>query len=495
MGNIDSAPESIENGDDDYDIDQHQLRCFGDVFDPLRSIVTSVNDTIEPPPSPAAKHRTASLPPLPSESDQPLDKPEFHSLPPDNEARTVDKRPQDDKENDVFIVTSSEPATPTPKTKRSRRSQSAPPSSEEFDVTSVRREPLGNATRDDMAVDSKRLQAVPESGVGVGTEPDAAALQTQKQSRSLFAAISESYDELVSAIIRPPRHLYELSDLGPHRFTYAGRKFTRTDLQLSNPMGQRLECSYWQQDLVNGQSKKRPCFVLLHGNSSSRIIAKSQLSYCLGLGASVFAFDFSGSGLSEGDFVTLGMNEVEDLRVVIDYLESSGTVNNLILWGRSMGAATALLYENEKSPLCTCLILDSPFASIEQLFEDFSKKMPGSVPSLLIDLVQWMLRNSIEDRAQLKIADISPINCSREASTPAMFIAGIHDNFVMPETHLIPLHAAYAGQKQIYLVDGDHNSMRPDALFYTILRFVRRYSAVTEPLSNTPSESVIVRVG
>jgi alpha/beta superfamily hydrolase len=34
----------------------------------------------------------------------------------------------------------------------------------------------------------------------------------------------------------------------------------------------------------------------------------------------VFSFDFSGCGLSEGEYISLGWNEKDDLKTVIDYL-------------------------------------------------------------------------------------------------------------------------------------------------------------------------------
>ena len=48
-----------------------------------------------------------------------------------------------------------------------------------------------------------------------------------------------------------------------------------------------------------------------------------------------------GSGLSDGDWVTLGANEVDDLEVVIKHLRAHKGTSTVGLWGRSMGAVTA----------------------------------------------------------------------------------------------------------------------------------------------------------
>jgi alpha/beta superfamily hydrolase len=65
---------------------------------------------------------------------------------------------------------------------------------------------------------------------------------------------------------------------------------------------------------------------------------------CLPLKISVFTFDFSGSGLSEGEHVSLGYYERDDIKCVVNWLRNTGLVTNICLFGRSMGAASALRY-------------------------------------------------------------------------------------------------------------------------------------------------------
>jgi pimeloyl-ACP methyl ester carboxylesterase len=81
----------------------------------------------------------------------------------------------------------------------------------------------------------------------------------------------------------------------------------------------------------------------------------------LPLDFSVFAFDFSGSGRSEGEYVSLGFYESEDLRAVVDFLRLSEMASKIVLWGRSMGAASILRYAST-DPNITCVVLDSPFS-------------------------------------------------------------------------------------------------------------------------------------
>jgi len=45
--------------------------------------------------------------------------------------------------------------------------------------------------------------------------------------------------------------------------------------------------------------------------------------------------------LSEGDYISLGYYEKDDLSCVVDHLRKTEKVTTIGLWGRSMGAVTA----------------------------------------------------------------------------------------------------------------------------------------------------------
>lgn len=89
------------------------------------------------------------------------------------------------------------------------------------------------------------------------------------------------------------------------------------------------------------------------------------LHLVLGLNISLFALDFSGSGQSggaspfhfsaqrrsffcvfEGDYISLGYYEKEDVAVAFQHLRQHPLVANIGLWGVSMGAATSLWFSS-----------------------------------------------------------------------------------------------------------------------------------------------------
>lgn len=192
-----------------------------------------------------------------------------------------------------------------------------------------------------------------------------------------IAALRSGYDSIVDAIIRPPRADYTAADLGPAAFTLRGRRFVRVDSELRNPSGQRLVTSHWQPAPECRPAPMLPAVLYLHGNSACRLSALEVLQPLLCLGVTVIALDFSGSGLSEGPFVTLGWREKDDVAAVVQHLRSPGQgVSSIALWGRSMGAATALLHSH-RDPSIAALVADSPFTDLKSLALELAQSGGG----------------------------------------------------------------------------------------------------------------------
>lgn len=132
---------------------------------------------------------------------------------------------------------------------------------------------------------------------------------------SYWQMIKHGYQELVNAIIRPPRCQYEVSKLGPKSFEYCGKSFQRVDFDVTNDRGLKVVCSMWEPTAASRNNVVLPCVIYMHGNSSARPEALGQLTLVLSLGATLVTFDFCGSGMSDGEYVSLGFFEKDDLKV------------------------------------------------------------------------------------------------------------------------------------------------------------------------------------
>ena len=281
--------------------------------------------------------------------------------------------------------------------------------------------------------------------------------------------LGDKYDDMWKLVIRPERDEYTMDDLGQKRFTHQGKHYQRTDLTLKNKRNLNLCCSFWEPIEQERKYPKLPCVVYLHGNSSSRREIFPEVFYLLSSGLTAFAFDFSACGKSEGEYITLGWYERDDVECVIDYLRSTNRVATIGLWGRSMGAVTAIMY-GDRDPSIAGLVLDSPFFSLKLLTEELAKEKASSIPNFVVNKGVKMIRETIKKKANFDINDIEPKVFAERCFIPALFCHGKNDNFVNIH-HCKDLYAVYAGEKTVTYVDGNHNDARPDYFLNSVAIF------------------------
>lgn len=273
---------------------------------------------------------------------------------------------------------------------------------------------------------------------------------------SWFSRVSETYNMLWKMVIRPPRDLYSPEELGPARFRLGRRVYQRTDLQLMSSRG-KLECSHFVP--AKQPSARRPCVVYLHGNCSSRLEAFDALPVLLPRGFTVFCMDLSGSGRSDGEFISLGHHEEKDLSTVLKHLRSLESVSSVGLWGRSMGATTSILRAAEDHELAAC-ILDSAFRDLRTVAEELVNRGRFPVPPFVLNWALEMIRSEVMTRGAFDPLELMPINCAPKAQCPAFFGVASDDTFVLPH-HTQDLHNAWAGERVLRVFDGGHNGVRP----------------------------------
>ncbi|KAL3827186.1 hypothetical protein ACHAXA_006741 [Cyclostephanos tholiformis] len=297
--------------------------------------------------------------------------------------------------------------------------------------------------------------------------------QPEKGSIGSFVQMAKTgYQELVNAIIRPPRAKYSEEHLGPPAFSFLGKRFTRTDFTLQTKRGLNLQCSHWEP--VERTVERIPVVIYMHGNASARVEVLPQLTVLLSLGVAVFAFDFAGSGKSDGEHVTLGYFEREDLLCVVAHLRATDVVSTIALWGRSMGAVTALMH-GDRDPSIAGMVLDSPFSDLTRLCEEMVDKARDqgiNVPGFVSSVAIRALRGSVRRQADFDIKDVSPITHVPHCFIPALFVAAENDDFIT-KAHSMSLHDAYAGDANMIVVDGDHNSSRPRFMFDSVSIFLQ----------------------
>ncbi|KEG07754.1 hypothetical protein DQ04_08901020 [Trypanosoma grayi] len=299
-------------------------------------------------------------------------------------------------------------------------------------------------------------------------------------------------DSICNLIIRPPRAAYDPeTDLGPEVFRVDdgdSERYKRSDLTLWNMRDEKVVCS-WFHPL---HEQRRPCVVYLHANCGSRYDALEAL-FLLRHGFSLFAFDATGSGLSDGEYVSLGFYERQDLATVVEYLAAQREVAGIGLWGRSMGAVASIMYA-AKDPSIKCIVCDSPFSTLRLLIKDLVRRHGSKhFPSLIINTIVGRIRKRIAQSANFDIDDISAVKYASECVVPAFIFHGAKDDFVAPQ-HSITVCNAFKGSALHHVVVGGHNDERDSTVQDTIRNFFTLYLLLKpegERLRHVQLESVV----
>ena len=105
----------------------------------------------------------------------------------------------------------------------------------------------------------------------------------------------------------------------------------------------------------------------LHGNGGSKVEILSLLPLLVEDDVAVIGFDFIGCGNSDNGYLTYGINEAIDAEKVLREAYRFIHVEKLTVWGRSMGALTAVVFAEKNHRIVDKIILDAPFSSLENV--------------------------------------------------------------------------------------------------------------------------------
>ena len=284
--------------------------------------------------------------------------------------------------------------------------------------------------------------------------------------------IEISYETLWKSIIRPPRDEYDIDQLGEKKFYHKGKVFIRHDYEFINKRGNLIKCSFLEHDINTRSDYLMPVVVYLHGNSSSRIEGFRNAPDLLKNGINIVIFDFAGCGLSEGEYISLGWYEKDDVKLIIDFVEKLPGVLNIGLWGRSMGAATTMFYAHS-DPRIKAICMDSPFGDFKLLAKELCLKYI-TLPNFVLTTAMNFVKNTVKEKCGLDIDKLKPILYANKTKTPAFFLHAVTDELISLEQTL-KLVENYAGERFINVVEGGHNSLRQKHVLEKIAKFFVTY--------------------
>lgn len=262
-------------------------------------------------------------------------------------------------------------------------------------------------------------------------------------------------------VSRPMRAFYRENDLKPEYYIEDYGMCTREKVRIKNHRGENLVGSYYRP---KGEQIVRSCVIYLHCNCSCQVEGTFLVPYLVPNDISLLVFDFAGCGLSDGKIISLGLFEKDDVDASVHFLNTEYGITDIVLWGRSMGAATTLMYLDNQEEVKGAIV-DSPFASLPRLVKESAQIYLKCFACCAVHYIN-------RDIPEFDIFDVVPLANMENKTTPAIFIHAKGDRDI-PLQHTEDLYNSYScSRKAVYYVKGAHNSDRPLYLIVNCMKFI-----------------------
>jgi uncharacterized protein len=132
----------------------------------------------------------------------------------------------------------------------------------------------------------------------------------------------------------------------------------------------------------------RGTVALFHGHGGNKSVMAAEAEAFRRMGFHTLMLDFRAHGGSGGNTCTIGAEEAEDVKLAYDHLVGRGETN-IILWGISLGAATVTRAIHQYGLQPAKVILEMPFASLQDAVEGRVKMMGLPTQPLATLLTFW----------------------------------------------------------------------------------------------------------
>ena len=240
----------------------------------------------------------------------------------------------------------------------------------------------------------------------------------------------------------PDGEIYEVFREDMIEWIKSIRSMPHEDVEITSFDGLKLRGKYYEQ------IKGAPMEIMFHGykgNAERDLCGAVERAFRVGRNALIV--DQRGSGRSEGNVISFGINERRDCLSWVDFaIKKFGPDVRIMITGISMGAATVMMASSEQLPenvigaLADCGYT-SPREIIKKVITDM--KLPA-------DLLYPFVKLGARIFGNFDLDETSPIEAVSKTKLPIIFVHGDDDAFV-PYDMSVRLHEACSSEKKILI--------------------------------------------
>jgi uncharacterized protein len=214
----------------------------------------------------------------------------------------------------------------------------------------------------------------------------------------------------------------------------------------------KIECWYLNKNNLAKPDSVKGTIIICHGYGGKKSAMLDKAQVFDSLQYNTFLIDFMGSGGSEGNTTTIGFKEAEQVKAAYDYLQSKG-VDNIYLFGTSMGAVAILKAIKDYDLKCKGIIIECPFGTMYQTVEARFRNMNVPTVPMAGFLMFW---GGVQNG--FWAYDHNPVEYANYVTCPALLLYGERDKNVSRE-EIDSIFARLAGPKSLktYKLAGHEN--------------------------------------
>lgn len=234
----------------------------------------------------------------------------------------------------------------------------------------------------------------------------------------------------------------------------------------------RLDANY----IPNGHSKKTA--IILHGYMNNKDTVGFYATLFHKLGYNTLQPDARSHGESQGKYIGYGWVEKADVKKWINDVIKKTHPHQIVIFGVSMGAATAMMTSGEHLPKqVKAVIEDCGYSNVKDEIEYEAQdlyNMPAVPRFPLVEILSGINKAKVG----YFLGEGSSVKQLNKNHRPMLFIHGAKDTFV-PTRMVYENYRATRGEKELWVVPGAKHAKsfatHPQAYEHHVAQFLKKY--------------------
>ena len=257
--------------------------------------------------------------------------------------------------------------------------------------------------------------------------------------------------------LAPPAACLNIHDKA--RTIPAQSKYKNEEWSATSSDGRHLAATHYIPD-----NPGRRWAILVHGYGRDQRYTGDYAEVYLEHGYQVLTPDLCASGKSEGQYITMGVKEGEEIAIWANRIKAQYPDAQIVLHGVSMGAATVLMAAARDDITGIAAVIED--CGYTSAYEMFSNQL-----GVIFDLPEYPIMPCVDVvsglKTGVKVSDAAPIRVIDRIKAPVLFIHGADDKLIPPSMMDRLYDSCRSKKKKIIIEGAGHgDSMTTDSETY-----------------------------